>query len=199
MSQIHKSNPAFSEMVNNNIQKFNFYSGELQKLTGFRHTMLLNSQNFDSVRAKEASDYLDSLTKQFRQFRKRYIILKDSADAVLLTKIGKENRMKLVDNYRNMRLENVVVQGSGVDQYIDADTKIIQKYEPAYMNPTSRSGMAQFYAPYKQVGNIKIDTFWFDLIVLWVVTALFYIALYYNILQKFVTWIENLKLKDSVK
>jgi ABC-type multidrug transport system ATPase subunit len=199
MSQIHKSNPAFSEMVNNNIQKFNFYSGELQKLTGFRHTMLLNTQNFDSVRAKEASDYLDSLTKQFRQFRKRYIILKDSADAVLLTKIGKENRMKLVDNYRNMRLENVVVQGSGVDQYIDADTKIIQKYEPAYMNPTSRSGMAQFYAPYKQVGNIKIDTFWFDLIVLWVVTALFYIALYYNILQKFVTWIENLKLKDSVK
>jgi hypothetical protein len=199
ISRIHNGDPSYKEMVDNNIQKFNYYSEKLQKLTGFSHKIMLNTQNFDSVRVKEATDYLDSLKKQFRQFRKRYVILKDSMDSALLVKIGKENRIKLVDNYRNKRLENVVVQGSGVDQYIDADTKIIQKYEPAYMNPTSRFGMAQFYAPYKQVANIKIDTFWFDLIVLWVVTALFYIALYYNILQKFVTWIENLKLKDSVK
>ena len=58
------------------------------------------------------------------------------------------------------------------------------------MKPVSRCGRAQFYAPYKQLGEKKINTLQFNIIVLWVVSLLFYIALYYKILQKAV----NLRL-----
>jgi hypothetical protein len=82
---------------------------------------------------------------------------------------------------------------------IETDKRIIQKYEPGYMKPVSKYGKAQFYAPYKQLGNIKIDIYWFNLIVLWVVILVLYVALYYNLLQKLITGFENLKLKESDK
>ena len=61
---------------------------------------------------------------------------------------------------------------------------MIQKYAPVYMRPVSNYGRSHFYAPYKKIGNIAIDTFWFNIIVLWMVTLCLYIALYYNLLQK---------------
>ena len=65
--------------------------------------------------------------------------------------------------------------------------------------PVSKFGKAQFYAPCKQVENIKIITFWFNLIVLWVVILVLYVALYYNLLQKLITGFGNLKFKESDK
>ena len=67
------------------------------------------------------------------------------------------------------------------------------------MKPTSNYGRAQFYAPYKQIGENKIDTYWFNIMVLWIVTLALYIALYYNLLEKVITAFSNLKLKESEK
>jgi hypothetical protein len=75
--------------------------------------------------------------------------------------------------------------------------RIIQKYKPVMMNPLSKYGRAQFYAPYKQIGNVKIDTFWFNLLVLWIVTFGLYIALYYKLLQKGINYLENMRLPIS--
>ncbi len=64
------------------------------------------------------------------------------------------------------------------------------------MKPTSKYGRAHFYAPYKQMGNIKIDTFWFNLMVLWIVTLVLYFALYYNLLQKLIGVFENTEISE---
>jgi hypothetical protein len=63
------------------------------------------------------------------------------------------------------------------------------------MKPTSKYGRAHFYAPYKLVGNFKIDTYWFNLLVLWLEVAGLYIALYFNLLSKLINSLENLKRK----
>ena len=65
------------------------------------------------------------------------------------------------------------------------------------MKPSSKYGRAQFYAPYKLIGNQKIDTFWFNILVLWFVTFVLYIALYFNLLQKIVLYLENLQVSIS--
>jgi hypothetical protein len=64
------------------------------------------------------------------------------------------------------------------------------------MKPTSKYGRAQFYAPYKQIGNAKIDTYWFDLMVLWIVTLVLYVCLYYNVLEKLIVSLTNLRIKE---
>jgi hypothetical protein len=65
------------------------------------------------------------------------------------------------------------------------------------MMPTSKSGRTHFYAPYKQIGSIKIDTYWFNLLVLWLVSFGLYIALYYNLLQKLIEGLGKVKLKEA--
>jgi hypothetical protein len=52
------------------------------------------------------------------------------------------------------------------------------------MKPVSRTGRAQFYAPFKQIGTIQIDTFRFNIIVLWIVSLMLYVALYFKLFKK---------------
>jgi hypothetical protein len=105
--------------------------------------------------------------------------------------------MELKTNFYNKQLENIVLDRLRVEQYIETDKRIIQKYEPGYMIPTSKNGRTHFYAPYKQLGSVKIDTYWFNLIVLWIVTLALYTALYYNIFQKITDGLGNIKLKEA--
>ncbi len=67
------------------------------------------------------------------------------------------------------------------------------------MRPVSNYGRTHFYAPYKQIGNIAIDTFWFNIIVLWIAIIIFYIALYFNLLQKAITFFGNMRVMPQEK
>ena len=62
------------------------------------------------------------------------------------------------------------------------------------MKPVSRNGRAQFYVSYKQVGNVVIETFWFNISVLWIVTLIFYMLLNLDVLRKAVNFGFRIKL-----
>ena len=79
-------------------------------------------------------------------------------------------------------------------QYYETSNKWIQKTKPIYMKPTSRIGRAHFYAPYKQLGTLEIDTLFFNMLAMWIMVILFFVALYYNLLQRFINYLESLKL-----
>jgi hypothetical protein len=202
--QIRKDSLPFRETVKNDFYKLNYYIEKLNDLAGFgpipgNWKASLNAKNFNPEAGKEAGKYLDSLTGKFRQVRKIFVARKDAVTKSIEDEIGKEEFINLKNNYYNKQLETIVLDRLRVDQYIETDTRIIEKCEPGYMKPLSRSGRAQFYAPYKLVGNLQIDTYWFNLMVLWVVNLGLYIALYFNLLQKLVTYLENLRLKGSDK
>jgi ABC-type multidrug transport system, ATPase component len=202
--QIRKDSLPFRETVKNDFYKLNYYIEKLNDLAGFgpipgKWKASLNVENFNPEAGKEAGKYLDSLAGKFRQVRKIFVARKDSVTKSIEAKIGKEEFINLKNNYYNKQLETYVLDRFRVDQFKETDNRIIQKCEPGYMKPLSRYGRAQFYAPYKQVGNLQIDTYWFNLILLWVVNLGYYIALYFNLLQKLVTSFENLRLKESEK
>jgi hypothetical protein len=202
--QIRKDSLPFRETVKNDFYKLNYYIEKLNDLAGFgpipgKWKASLNVENFNPEAGKEAGKYLDSLAGKFRQVRKIFVARKESVTKSIEAKIGKEEFINLKNNYYNKQLETYVLDRFRVDQFKETDNRIIQKCEPGYMKPLSRYGRAQFYAPYKQVGNLQIDTYWFNLILLWVVNLGYYIALYFNLLQKLVTSFENLRLKESEK
>jgi hypothetical protein len=191
-------------IVNDDFSKLNYYLEKLNGLAGFglingNWKSLLNVNEFNPDVSKDAGKYLDSLAGQFKQSRKKYFYLRDSVSNSLEAKIGNEGLQKLNNNYYNKQLEIVVLDRLRVEQFVETDKRIIQKFEPGFMKPLSKYGRAQFYAPYKQLGNIKIDTYWFNLMILWIVTIGLYVALYFNLLQKLVTGLGNLRLKNSDK
>jgi ABC transport system ATP-binding/permease protein len=139
--------------------------------------------------------YLKSLKSYFNSQVKKYSTRKDSVTATMT----KDELKYLHENYYNSQLEKVVLDKLRLEQNLITDDRIIRKYEPGYMKPSSKFGRAHLYAPYKQVGNISIDTYWFDLAFLWVVSLLLYIALYYNLLQRVVNISVRIKVKETGK
>lgn len=64
---------------------------------------------------------------------------------------------------------------------------IIQKYEPIFERPWVNNAFdyrAQFYAPSKHFLGHDFDTFWFNMWVVWLMTIVCYIALYYDWLKR---------------
>jgi hypothetical protein len=81
-----------------------------------------------------------------------------------------------------------------ISQIYDSDDELIQKADPVFMAPGSKFGRAHFFAPYKQIGNLKIDTLVFNMIAVWFMISLLFVTLYYNVLKRFIRFLESLKL-----
>jgi ABC-type multidrug transport system ATPase subunit len=187
--------------LENNFKKLNYHIKQLSGLAGFavpgNLKMALDLEELDSATTKKTVAYLDLLAKHFWGFSKRATALKNAISDSLVKAIRLEGYLNLKDNYYNNRLATILLNHEVTDQSLDRPTRIIQKYEPVYMKPTSKYGRAHFYAPYKLIGNLPIDTYWFNIIVIWIVSLILYIALYYNLLRKFITYIENLRFAKS--
>ena len=80
---------------------------------------------------------------------------------------------------------------------LEIDDKLIRKFEPAYMVPTSTIGRAHFYSPVKKLGNLTIDTLWFNVIFIWITTLIFYLLLYFDVLKKVITRFENIHWRKA--
>jgi hypothetical protein len=187
----HKDEPPYHELVSGNLQKLNYHLEELSQAAGFDQRIKLNIESLDDLAAKNTEKYLDSLKGFFSKVRKRNVSLKDSLSVVLVEKMGKEGLQNLKEDYENNELSDLLLETYRIHKYTETGNRIIRKYEPVYMIPTSKFGKAQFYAPVKRIGSVQIDTFWFNLMVLWFVIILLYIALYYNILQRIINYFEN--------
>jgi ABC-type multidrug transport system ATPase subunit len=199
-----KDSVAFKETTENNFYKLNYYIGQLDRLAGFTQKngslqTHLSAGNFNHEIANETVKHLDSLSRHFQKVRRKYLNQLDSVISSIEKKTsdGNAEYAKLKSNYHNDQLESIVLDQYGVTKYTETDKKIIQKLTPGYMMPTSKSGRTHFYAPYKQIGSIKIDTYWFNLLVLWLVSFGLYIALYYNLLQKLIEGLGKVKLKEA--
>lgn len=204
MCMKNKNDLNFKPVFVNDLYKINYYTDKLNKMVGVgpingKWKENLSDGDIDSVTTKAAGKYLDSLARHFRHAQRIYSDRRDSVSKVLEADIGTQGLLQLKEDYYNDQLENLVLDRTRKEQSIETNSKIIQKYEPGFMMPLSKTGRAQFYAPYKKVGNIKIDTFWFNLIVIWIVTISLYAALYYNVLQKLIGVIENMKFKNTEK
>jgi ABC-type multidrug transport system ATPase subunit len=199
-----KDSLPYRQQVINNFYKLNYYIERLNGIAGFgpiagTWKTSLNIDNFNLEVSNATGRYLDSLDRQFRRVRNINIDRKDSVSNSIKERIGSDEFIKLKYDYSNDQLENVVLDRLRVQRSIETDNIIIQKYEPGYMIPLSKSGRAHFYAPYKLIGDIKIDTYWFNVIILWLAMLAWYAALYFNLLQKLVGLIENVRIKNSEK
>ncbi len=149
--------------------------------------------------AADLQIYLDLLARRFRQINSKANSGKDTVAFKLVDRIGSEAYVELRDNYYNERLAEILLNREALDMTMETPSRIIQKFEPVYKKPTSKYGRAHYYSPYKQIGNLRIDTYLFNLIVIWTVTLILYILLYYKVLRRMIDSLGRLEFSDSVK
>jgi hypothetical protein len=154
----------------------------------------MNYKDLNEYIANNVKVFLDSLKTSFRIKSRLISYERDSLYKQISNKMGETRFINMrAENY-NENLANVVLNRLATNKIYDADDELIQKADPVFMAPGSKYGRAHFFAPYKQIGNLKIETLIFNMITIWFMIAVLFVTLYYNILKRFIRFLETLKL-----
>ncbi len=87
--------------------------------------------------------------------------------------------------YHNQAIDDLVTAKDERNKFVLTENGIIQKADPVYEEPLSNFGRAHFFAPVKIAGKIKVDTLWFNIFVIWLITFFLYFALINDSFRKF--------------
>ena len=195
---MYKDSSDYKDIVDGKFERLHSYIDQLSGKVGLSPGTWennLNGKDFTPAIKKETQLYFDSMKRIFNSFRNRITSRKDIVSDSLEKAIGKAAMLKLRYKYENEELTKLVLDQLNIDKTIDQGDKIVPRYNPGYMKATSKFGRAHFYAPAKRIGNLEIDTYWFNLLVIWVLLILLYIALYFKIFRRLLDSIENMNLR----
>jgi ABC-type multidrug transport system ATPase subunit len=152
----------------------------------------------DTLVYNESKPFIDvKLKSYFSSLRTDAERMKDARATRLRDSIGEGKWNSLRLNHNNKKLNEMIAMSGSGRTTIDHGDKIIPFSNPGYTVPASDYGRAHFYAPVKKLGNLVVESFRFDLIVLWIVTAILYILLYFKVLARVINGFENLRFQKA--
>jgi hypothetical protein len=160
--------------------------GELERetkaLNGFEVPLMdrLEPGRVDLKVLDQVDAALRTLTQHYRTAYKTAEAEKEQLITQLTgTSVNRSEYFAQLDAYRNESLAEVVTNKNDVNVIVEYRGELVQKSDPVYLEPRY-SGFfgAQFYAPAKYLGGIRIPTLWANALVLWGMALLLGIALY---------------------
>jgi ABC transport system ATP-binding/permease protein len=189
--------PDLTNYTIRNLKKINYHIHDLSTLTGIvpgAWVKNITYDGFNEYTAGEAKAFLDSLSASFRAKSRSLTNLRNVLYKQISSEMGEAEFVKLRSEVYNENLADIVTNRMAKSKIYDDGNRFIQKADPVFMRPGSKYGRAQFYAPYKQIGELKIGTLLYDVSAIWIMSMALFIALYYNILKRFIAFLESLKL-----
>jgi len=153
---------------------------------------------------------LDSLNTYFSLLRIYYTKFSKNADDKKqkyiteneATTEKKEAFMKLKLSTFNDKLGSFVKKTDEFTKLVEYKDNIYRKIEPIYFDGESYLIKAHFYAPRKKIFGYLFDTYWVNMIIIWLQTLTLYIMLYFSVLRKtleFGTFISKRFKKDKTQ
>jgi ABC-type multidrug transport system ATPase subunit/uncharacterized tellurite resistance protein B-like protein len=102
-----------------------------------------------------------------------------------------ENKKELyynwLDAYNNESVSDEVRKIFERKKIVEYNSRLIQKIDPVFLDPQPGSILdfrSHFFAPRKHFLGNYFDTYWFNMTVIWILTLLFYVSLYYDLLRR---------------
>lgn len=153
-------------------------------------------RGLDVASAATIRSYLDSVKVHAREVRAAGSTLKNQVRDRLVDDLGGVAAFSLFrDAYENTQLSDILLNNNSLNKVEQRGPMLVRLYQPGFMVPTSRSGRAHLYAPVKQIGGLKIDTLWFNIMAIWITCLLLYVALYFDVLRKALGFFDGMRLK----
>lgn len=100
------------------------------------------------------------------------------------TFIEKKNR------FTNEAISDIVKNNNEINRVIEIKGQLVQKINPIYLYPTT--SRAHFFAPIKLFFRLKIQTYWYNVSVIWLMSLLLMILLYVDGLKFLVNFFSKL-------
>lgn len=145
-----------------------------------------------------ARRYIDILHNSYIKTYNKYSLEKD----LIITKAMEEDAegfIELKQKHYNNSLEEFVTNEKEEKRSIEYKGEIIQKMDPIYKDPDHPFIKAHFYAPRKQIFGNFADTYWVNIMVIWIWSILTYLALYFRPLKRVLDSIEESSERKKAK
>jgi ABC-type multidrug transport system ATPase subunit len=160
----------------------------------------LSIEAFDDKVANQLKFYLSAVRKEFNKKYSKASRLKDKKFMELVETYGDKSEVdKLKQKYHNRALNDFVLNKQELNKIHEIDGRLIQLMEPVYKMPEANNGRAHFYAPYKKIFGQLVDTYWFNVIVIWLTSILLYITLLTDAFKKGITFFESINFRSNKK
>jgi ABC-type multidrug transport system ATPase subunit len=161
----------------------------------FSKVNLLTPKDFDKQVAKDLKNYLKRLNTYYSEY---FVQVSDLIESKREGLFGDEEYYQMKKKYANESLENIVRNTTSVKKVKDINGSLEQVIDPIFRSP-KKGGFgltAHFYSHMKKVPftSLYMPTFTMNLLVIWLMSFIAFISLYFEWLRKLVIKLGRIKL-----
>jgi hypothetical protein len=200
------------------INKYNNKQGEEKKITSYlrllrneisqetAHNKYIDFKYIDKLYPEKIDAFvMEAASNYVRRVNKFYIKVynraNDERDNIIRSyqksPEEKEEFINLKRDFYNDRLAEFVENSNESVRIVEYKGKLIQKIDPIYLDPEHNLVKAHFYAPQKKIFGVYYSTFWVNTMVIWFMSLLFYLVLYFRGLKNLLDFFSNTNKKHS--
>jgi ABC-type multidrug transport system ATPase subunit/uncharacterized tellurite resistance protein B-like protein len=184
------------ELLHNEIKKE--LASESGKIVQFQYLDNLSIDKINNQIIQAAKSYLNILNKYYIKLYNKANGLKDKLISNLQqTPEDRDAFMKLKRTYYNDNLSELLRNSNEINRITEYKGELFQKIDPIYLDPSNKLIKAHFYAPRKQFFGKYIDTFWVNIMVIWLMAIALYGVLYFRLLKRALDFFEQKKFKSK--
>lgn len=155
---------------------------------------------FDSVTHQNTARFLGTMKQLYLLRHNRAMDEKEKLlSALTATPADMARYEKMRDRYQNKAVADAVRNLNTINRIVEFDGRFIQRIYPIYQDEHKPRYWLDFsanlYQPTKHFIGFNFDTLHFNLAVIWSMTIVLYITLYFDVLRKIMRMIENRRYK----
>jgi hypothetical protein len=151
---------------------------------------------------KRLEDFFAAYKKFYQDAYNKAVAAREAVIFRYENEKGKNYRLNEYKNrYYNESLSDLVRNVSEKDRIVEYKGQLIQQINPIFLDPKPSGPLdyrAHFFAPYKNLAGATVSTFLFNNLVIWIMTVLLYITLYFELLRKLISSFDQLPGKMSL-
>ncbi|MCA1746507.1 MAG: hypothetical protein LC655_02340, partial [Bacteroidales bacterium] len=140
-------------------------------------------EEFDDALSSKISVFLSDLNNFYlKQYMVNNRIKQGRLNQIM--KDRKELYYEMLDKYHNESVADQVKKIYEKNKIVESDGRLYQQSDPIFLLPEQTR--SHFYAPVKKLFGNYFDTYWFNIVVLWLGSLILYVVLYYDLLRRLV-------------
>jgi len=162
----------------------------------FTNAPMLTPEKVTPEIISEAAGYVEAVRRYYVRFYNEANSLKD----LLITTMEEKDKsyfQKLRNDHSNVALEEFVTAKNETQKIIEYKNELVRKLDPIFMDPGPAFIKAHFYSPEKRIFGRLTDTYVVNVAVIWFMTLVLYIILYFRLLHKLLVSFESLSGKRN--
>jgi len=167
------------------------------RITPFKYPEYFKPEYFNDESALKISGYLRHARSVSTKILNRAIEQRDNLTSKLTEQLGSHEKLvAFKKQYYNESLAEQLLNKTETYQIVEHNYTFFRKYEPVFYDATSPWGRAHFYAPTKKIASLTVSTLIFNIIAIWLMSAVLYLALLKDWMKKLLSYFERTLLRN---